>query len=61
MTRPILKINKDPVVGELFSGAMIEETNRIRDAYIRAALMAEEAEELGLPPNHPALDFPGDL
>ena len=58
---PIIKIKPDPVVGDLFSEAMIEETHRIRDAYIRAAILKEEAIELGLPLDQPALDFPGDL
>lgn len=58
---PIIKIKPAPVVGELFSGAMIEQTHEVRDAYIRAAIEQEEAIELGLPLDQPALDFPGDL
>ena len=58
---PIIKIKRAPVVEDLFSAAMIEETHRIRDAYIKAATEQEEAIELGLPADQPALDFPGDL
>ena len=58
---PIIKIKRAPVVGDLFYASMIEETHKIRDAYIRAAIEQEEAIELGLPADQPALDFPGDL
>ena len=49
------------VAGDLFSGRMIELTHVQRQAAIHAEIEAEELEELGIDPNNPEFNFPGDL